>query len=90
LKIEQKILTNPILATVSTCNPSIEGSETYFDIAVAVNFVHCELGNVLERQLDKMSKCNIKVTTVKPLSIVFQGDGKQKRYILENDSTGKP
>jgi hypothetical protein len=28
--------------------------------------------------------------TVKPLSIVFQGDGKQKRYIRENDSTGKP
>jgi hypothetical protein len=28
--------------------------------------------------------------TVKPLSIIFQGDGKQKRYILENDSTGKP
>jgi hypothetical protein len=27
--------------------------------------------------------------TVKPLSIVFQGDGKQKRYIRENDSTGK-
>jgi hypothetical protein len=29
-------------------------------------------------------------TTVKPLSTVFQGDGKQKRYMRGNDSTGKP
>jgi hypothetical protein len=28
--------------------------------------------------------------TVKPLCIVFQGDGKQKQYIRENESTGKP
>jgi hypothetical protein len=31
-----------------------------------------------------------KATTAKPLCIVFQGDGKQKRYIRENDSTRKP
>jgi hypothetical protein len=31
----------------------------------------------------------LKNNTVKPLSIVFEGDGKQKRYIQENDSTGK-
>jgi hypothetical protein len=30
-----------------------------------------------------------KMHTVKPLSIVLKGDGKQKRYIRENDSTGK-
>jgi hypothetical protein len=28
--------------------------------------------------------------TVKPRCMVFKGDGKQKRYIGENNSTGKP
>jgi hypothetical protein len=30
------------------------------------------------------------LNTVKPLCIVFQGDGKQKQYIGENNRTGKP
>jgi hypothetical protein len=36
------------------------------------------------------SQTNEYSTAVKPLCIVFQGDGKQKQYIRENDSTGKP
>jgi hypothetical protein len=38
---------------------------------------------VLSKEIQ--SKCY----TVKPLCIIFQGDGKQKQYIRENDSTGK-
>jgi len=54
-------LTNPILATVSIQNPSIEpfvhivGFEAYFDSKVAMNFVHGEVRNVMERQLDRMN-----------------------------------
>jgi hypothetical protein len=39
--------------------------------------------------LNRVRTCNMQKNTVKPLSIVFQGGGKQKRYIRENDSTGK-
>jgi hypothetical protein len=61
-------LTNSILATVLTQNLSIEpfvhivGFEAYFDITVAVNFVHCEVRNVLERQLDGMKNHIIQMT----------------------------
>ena len=49
MKIEQKFLTNPILTIVYIRNLSIDpfvhilGLKTYFDITVAVSFVHCEL-----------------------------------------------
>jgi hypothetical protein len=61
-------LTNPILATVSTQNLSIEpfvdivGFEACFDSTVAVNIVHCEVRNVLERQLDRMNNHIVQIT----------------------------
>jgi hypothetical protein len=64
-------LTNPILVTVSTQNPSIEpfvhiaGFEAYFDSTVAMNFVHCEVRNVLETQLDRMNNDIIQITKTK-------------------------
>jgi len=61
-------LTNPILATVSKQNLSIEPFvhivrfEAYFDSTIAVNFVHCEVKNVLKRQLDRMNNNIIQIT----------------------------
>jgi hypothetical protein len=61
-------LTNPILATVSTQNPPIDpfvhivGFEAYFDSTFAMNFVHCEARNVMERQLDGMNNHIIQIT----------------------------
>jgi hypothetical protein len=61
-------LTNPILATVSTQNPSIEpfvhivGFEAYFNSTVAMNFMHGEVKNVLERQLYRINNHIIQIT----------------------------
>jgi hypothetical protein len=45
---------------------------------------------ILSKGLWHLLNCKGIYCTVTPRCIVFQGDGKQKQYIRENNSTGKP